>query len=430
MILLKKFISTILTWEARALLARTKPRIVAVTGSMGKTTTKDAVYAVLAGVAHVRKSEKSFNTELGVPLTILGLPNGWRNPFVWMANIVRGAAYALMPGRYPQWLVLEVGADRPGDIQSLTRWLRPDIVVLTGVPEIPPHIEFFSSHEELLKEKRALALALKPGGTLILNGDDPHMQEMHAEFRAVSTTYGMESHNDFSGSHDEIIYENGAPSGMRFRMNNDGSSVPVALYGALGRPRIYAALAALAVGKTAGLDFVSLARALGEWVPPPGRLRILKGLKESIVIDDTYNSSPAAALAALDTLKEVEGMKRKIAVLGDMLELGKHSAEAHRKVGERAAACADMLITVGFRARVMGEAALDAGMPEGNIREYELDESARAGKELELELREGDLVLVKGSQGMRMERTVHEIMAEPERVEELLVRQDEEWQNR
>src|SRR3989344_824364 len=428
--ILKRITVFILTWEARLVLARRKPRIVAITGSVGKTGTKDAIYAALSPSAYVRKSEKSFNSELGVPLTMLGLQSGWKNPFKWIANIAKGFMLIFWPGRYPEWLVLEVGADRPGDIHRIAKRLKTDIVVLTGVPEIPAHVEYFASHEELSKEKRSLVLSLKPGGTILLNGDDSRMRAMHSEFRALSITFGIEANNNFAATHSELMYENGEPTGVRFRMDHEGSSVPVALKGALGRPRIYAALAAFAVGKVIGIDFVSISRALGELAPSPGRLRILKGLKNSVLIDDTYNSSPAACLMALDTLKEVNGMKRKIAVLGDMLELGKWSAEAHRKVGERAAQCADMLITVGFRSRAIVEAALDAGMPEGNIRGYELNESARAGKELEWELRDGDLVLIKGSQSMRMERIVEEVMAEPECARELLVRQDEEWQDR
>lgn len=424
---LKRITVLILTWEARLVLARHKPRVIAVTGSVGKTGTKDAIYAALSPFAYVRKSEKSFNSELGVPLSILGLQNGWKNPFRWVANIAKGCALIFSSRRYPDWLVIEVGADRPGDIRRVAAWLKTDIVVLTGVPEIPAHIEYFASSAELLKEKHSLIQSLRPGGTLVLNGDDMQMREIHSEFRSLSITFGIEASNSFAAPNSEIMYEGGRPVGVRFRMDHKGSSIPVALNGALGRPRIYAALAALAVGKTIGLDFVSVSRALYELVPSPGRLRILKGLKNSVLIDDTYNSSPAACLAALDTLKEVQGSKRKIAVLGDMLELGKWSAEAHRKVGERAAECADLLITVGFRARTIVEAALDAGMPENNIRGYELNETRRAGKELEFELREGDLVLVKGSQNMRMERIVEEIMAEPERAGELLVRQDEEW---
>lgn len=426
----RTIVTFVLTWEARLVLLRYKPRVIAITGSVGKTSGKDAIFAALSPELHLRKSEKSFNSEIGVPLTILGLENAWRDPLKWLWNIARGLWLVVVPQEYPQWLVLEVGADRPRDISTIARWLRPDIAVITGVSEVPVHVEFFPSPEAIVREKRALAERLKPGGKLILNGDDSRMKAIESTFRGASLTYGLEAYNDFSASDIEILYENGKPAGIHFRVKRVGASAPVLIRGALGRPRVYAALAALAVAEAAGVDLVFSARGLSEWVPTPGRLRILKGLKGSLIIDDTYNSSPSAALAALDALKEVEGVQRRIAVLGDMLELGKYSAEAHRNVGKRAAEVADLLITVGFRARRVAEAALDAGMPESAIRQYEMNESRRAGKELELELGEGDLVLVKGSQSMRMERTVEEIMGEPERAEELLVRQDDEWKTR
>ena len=160
-----------------------------------------------------------------------------------------------------------------------------------------------------------------------------------------------------------------------------------------------------------------------------GGMRIIPGANGSTIIDDTYNSSPAAALAALDTLKEIKmpDGARRIALLGDMLELGKYAAEAHRNVGTRVATSADMLITVGFRSRAAAEAALDAGASDLHVRQYEQHESRRAGEELRNELREGDVVLIKGSQSMRMERAVEALMAESERAANLLVRQEPEW---
>ena len=425
----KRTVIYILTWEARLALMRHKPRIIAVTGSVGKTTTKDAIFSALSGELYVRKSAKSYNSDIGVPLTILGCENAWSNPFKWIENIVRGIGVIVLPGEYPAWLVLEVGADRPGDTRRIAKWLRPDISVITGVPEIPAHVEYFNSPDDLVKEKRALAEYLRPGGKLILNGDDMRMREIHTSFRGACITFGLENNSDFYASHDEIIYTGGMPQGIRFRVNHSGSSVPVTIFGALGRPRMYAALAAIAVADCIGVDTVSTATALSAWEPPPGRVRLLPGIKGTVLIDDTYNSSPTAALAALDTLKSVHA-KRRIAVLGDMLELGKYSADAHREIGRRVAACADRLITVGFRSRVTAEAALDAGMEESMIRQYELHEAERAGEELSHELAAGDVILIKGSQSMRMERTVLSLMAEPQRAEELLVRMDPEWRVR
>ena len=449
MIWLKKIVVFIITWEARAILARYQPKIIAVTGSVGKTSAKDAIFAALSEWEYVRKSEKSFNSEIGVPLTILGSENAWTNPIKWASNIIKALFLIIFGGKYPHWLILEVGADRPGDIKKIASWLRPDIVVLTGVPEMPAHIEYFGSHEKVLEEKRALAYALKRGGTLILNGDDIYLKNFRMEYEGDSFAYGMESHNNFAATHVGIIYErlpaNGSakgkvaqdsktsfamPLGMSFRMVHKGSSLPVSIYKSLGAPRIYAALASFAVGNVLGLDYVTIADALSKWDPQPGRMRILHGINGSVIIDDTYNSSPVAALSALDTIGTIKNVGRRIGVLGDMLELGKVSREAHRRVGERAAEICALLLTVGIRARDIGEAALDSGLSENNIREYESKESARAGEELKKELREGDVVLVKGSQSVRMERAVFQIMSEPQNARELLVRQESEWQNR
>jgi UDP-N-acetylmuramyl pentapeptide synthase len=432
---LKKSAVLILTWEARLVLARYKPKIIAVTGSVGKTTTKDAIYAVLTGSLYVRKSEKSFNSDIGVPLTILGLENAWRSPWRWVSNALRGLWLCIAPSRggsafggkkYPEWLVLEVGADRPGDIRNIARWLKPDIVVLTGVPDVPVHVEFFSSPEEVILEKRSLAEYMKENGTLIINGDDTRMLGMCAEYAGSVVTYGLGRQNNFSASHQAIAYEKKKPTGIRFKAVFEGVALPVSISGVLGAGRVYAALAAFAVARIVGVNEASIAGTLSGWTPPPGRMHIIPGVNGSTIIDDTYNSSPAAALSALDTLKETKAARR-IAMLGDMLELGRYSVEAHRGIGTHVASFADMLITIGFRSRTSGEAALDAGMTDMQVREYEQSESRRAGRDLRGELKEGDVVLVKGSQSMRMERTVEELMADPEQASEVLVRQEPEW---
>lgn len=428
--LLKRIVVLVLIWEARLVLARRRPKIIAITGSVGKTTTKDAIYAVLSGELYVRRSEKSFNSELGVPLTILGLENAWKNPLRWIINIAKGLWVGLGSSAYPEWLILEVGADRPGDIRSIAEWLKPDIAVITGVPEMPAHVEYFSSPEEVALEKRTLAEHLEGGGKLVLNGDDTRMRKLCAEFKEKTATYGLEKENHFSASHVTVAYEKKMPVGVRFRLHFLEEAMPVTIPGALGKARVYSALAAFAVAEIVGVHREAVVQALGGWAPPPGRMRIIPGVNDSIVIDDSYNSSPAAALVALDALKEIKKSTpdaRKIAVLGDMLELGKYASEAHRTIGTHAATCADTLITVGIRSRATGEAALDAGLGDMQVREYEQNESRRAGRELARELKEGDIVLVKGSQSLRMERAIEELMAEPERAWELLVRQEIEW---
>lgn len=429
--ILKKIVVTMLRWEARLVLHRHDPKIIAVTGSAGKTSTKDAIFCVLSkNGKFIRKSEKSYNSELGVPLTILGLESGWGSPWRWFLNIVNGAVVASGNGKYPDWLVLEVGADRPGDIRTIAKWLKPDIAVITSIPDIPVHVEYFNSPQALAREKKYLAEYLKHDGMLIVNGDDTHTQKIYKEFSSIATSFGFGDENAFFATDAGIKYEEKRPVGMHFYSNHSGSATDISVYGALGKPRVYSALAALAVAEVAGISQEEAAHALAAWEPPPGRMRLIEGIRGSMIIDDTYNSSPAAVRSALDILKEVKGFKKHIAIMGDMLELGRFSKEAHKQAGEHAKKCTDMLITVGFRAKAIGEAALDMGMPEMKIRMYDQGESERAGKEIESELNETTIVLVKGSQSMRMEKTIFEIMRDPMHAEELLVRQDADWRNR
>jgi UDP-N-acetylmuramoyl-tripeptide--D-alanyl-D-alanine ligase len=431
MAVLKKIIVFLITLEARLVLMRHKPKVIAITGSVGKTTTKDAVYAALKPHVSVERSKKSFNSDIGVPLTVLGLENPWSNPFAWAYALVMGLTRLF--GDYPEWLILEVGADRPGDIRNTARWLKPLHVIYTGVPQIPAHIEYFSSADEVFKEKRSLAEYQRAGGKLFVNADDMRAHLLKADYRGSFISYGYSEDADFRASHEEVEMSSAdpkKPAGIRFRLEHAGSSVPVVVYGTLGRPRIMACLAALAVADTLGIDAVSASAALAQWQPTPGRMRLIDGVHDTTIIDDTYNSSPVAALAALESLRSLKTRTRKIALMGDMLELGKESKEAHREVGERAADVATMLITVGFRSRAMGEAALDAGMPDAKIREYEQGEALRAAAELKLELKKHDIILIKGSQGMRMEHAVKVLMAHPEQAGALLVRQDEEWKDR
>lgn len=426
--IVKSTIVFILTLEARLVLWRHHPTVIAVTGSVGKTTTKDALYAVLSPSLYVRKSEKSYNSEFGVPLAILGCRSGWNNPVRWIEATLRGV-FAILSFNYPKYLIVEVGADRPGDIRKIAQWLRPHVAVMTQVPEIPVHVEFFDSPEALKLEKCALVEALRPTGIVVVNGDDSHMFSLCKERASRVVTYGFDSVNDLQGSHEDVEYVDHAPIGIRFRVNRQGNSVPIFLRGVLGRPVAYASLAAIAVGELYGIDLATASDALSHWETPAGRMKTFSGIRGSTIIDDTYNASPGAVFSALDTLKRLEA-KRRIVILGDMLELGMLSASAHEEVGKRVAACADILITVGFRARKIASSALDSGMRDMQIQQYEHFESERAGREIEKELSEGDVVLIKGSQSMRMERAVLEIMAEPKRAGELLVRQENAWQDR
>ena len=426
----KKIIAKILEIEASTIIKKYQPKIIAVTGSVGKTSTKDAIYSVISKSFHVRKSEKSFNSDIGVPLTVLGCNNAWNNPIKWLQNIYKGLDLILFRRSYPEWLVLEVGADRPGDIKQITRWLKPDVVVVTKFSKVPVHIEYFKDKNAVVLEKGFLVSALKHDGTLILNSDDEDVFAFKNKTTNKIITYGLEGNTEVRATNYSIYSneETGEPLGVCFKVEYVGNCLPVKLAGTLGSNNIYSSLAALAVGISLGLNLVEATENLSNHIAPRGRMTLIKGIKNSLIIDDTYNSSPVALTSALETLKSLKIKKKKIAMLGDMMELGKHTAEAHKEAGVLAATACDILVTVGLRSRALAESAIDAGLDEDSVLQF--DSSEEAGLYIKNIIGEGDIILVKGSQSTRMEKIVKEIMAEPEQASELLVRQDEEWLRR
>jgi UDP-N-acetylmuramoyl-tripeptide--D-alanyl-D-alanine ligase len=422
----KTAVVSILTIEARILLKRHRPLIVAITGSVGKTSTKDAIYSALKNQISVRKSEKSYNSEIGVPLTVLGLSNAWNNPLLWMRNLVDGLLTALFSSDYPKVLVLEAGIDRPGDMSRLTSWIQPDIVVLTLLPAVPVHVEYFSTPQAVIEEKMKLVLAMKPEGVLIYNHDDAIITEQLPQVLQRQVGYGRYTSTDINIKNDRIVYRDDQPTGVSFDLIHENVNYTVQQFGTIGMHSAYACSAGVAVAKELGVDVNVAVSALAEQEPLPGRLRLVPGIKGTLLLDDTYNASPVAVEHALMTLREVVYAKRKIVVLGDMLELGKYSSEAHKKIGTLVPDVADFLITVGVRARLIAEASLASGMSEKNILQYE--DVTKAGRELQALLQTGDVVLVKASQGIRAERIIEEVMSDPDTAPAVLVRQDRAWQ--
>lgn len=429
---IRNIITNIIEAEAKLVLRKYHPKIIAITGSVGKTGTKDAVFAVLGETLVARKSAKSFNSEIGLPLTILGCENAWTNPLLWLKNIGIGLSLIISRVHYPKWLVLEIGADKPGDIARAASWVVPDIAIITRFGDVPVHVEFFKSPEEVFEEKANLAKALRSNGVLILNADDPRVLALRDKTKAKVITYGTNESAMFRATNAQIAYEKGpsgeVPVGMTFKLEYDGNVFPVVLRGVLGIQPVYGALAALATGVYLKLNIVDMIEKLSLHESSIGRMHLIPGIKDTTIIDDTYNSSPVAAMAAIGALQGIETKGRRIAVLGDMLELGKFTINEHKKLGSLAGTFADIVVAVGPRAKYIVEGALESDMSEKNILEFE--DSRIAGKYLEGVIHAGDIILVKGSQGMRMERTVQEIMAHPENAGNLLVRQDEEWKKR
>ncbi|HEY9583798.1 MAG TPA: Mur ligase family protein [Candidatus Paceibacterota bacterium] len=415
----KKIIIKILLFESRIILKKYKPKIATVTGNVGKTSTKDAIFTVLSSIHHIRKSEKSYNSEIGLPLTIIGCENAWNDPFLWLRNIFHGLELIIFKSNYPKCLVLEIGADHPGDIESISKWLKSDIVVMTKIGDVPVHVEFFSSPEELFKEKSYLIDSLKENGTLVLLADDKKVIGLLKNIKQKCITFGITEMAAITASDITVLYDDHhLPSGMGFRLNYAGNSIPIKVDGVLGSTHIYPLLAGTGVGISMEVSLPKIIESFSDHKPPRGRMNILAGIKGSAVVDDSYNSSPDALREGLVTLANLQVSGKRIAVLGDMLELGSFSAEEHRRAGIKALQSCDILITVGPRARLMSGKAV------------QFDSSFEAGEYVKSIIGQGDVVFVKGSQSIRMERTVKEIMAEPHRARELLVRQEEEWLNR
>lgn len=359
-------------------MARPELRVIGVTGSVGKTTTKDVIAAVLSQAYMTLKNAGNFNNEIGLPLTLMSLePEHER-------------------------AVLEMGMYALGEIALLCDIAGPHVGVVTNVE--PIHLARLGTIERIAQAKGELVEALPEDGIAILNGDDRRVRAMGAMTKAPIMTFGLRDDNtvwaDAITSHglDGVSFVAHVDRSADLDIDASSRALRVEM---LGRHAVMPALAAVAAGLVEGLSWQEIERGLlaqGRGL----RLAPKAGMNGATLLDDTYNASPTSTLAALDLLSELPG--RHLAALGDMLELGASEVEGHRKVGGRCAQVLDSLVTVGERARHIAEGALDAGLPSSALCSVPDNESAvEILSEL---LREGDTLLVKGSRGMAMESIV------------------------
>jgi len=412
----------ILQMLARRVLIRYKPTIIGITGSMGKTATKEAVFSVLLKKYNVRKNVGNYNTEIGLPLTILGANPPGRSPYKWLRIYLGALAYLLFRKNYPQMLVLEMGADRKGDIAQLVKIAPPYVGIITNVG--PVHIEQFGSVEGVAREKGIMFRNTVKGGWIIVNADDKETVRLAGYNKGKQVLYSAKGSNaEIQATEISVSRSQNSSTGIAgisFKIVSKGTVTPVLLRGVLGEHQVYPALAAASVAKIFNINNVDVADALQHTKRQPGRMRLLSGIKHTILIDDTYNASPVAMERALETVSDLEVDGKKYAVLGDMLELGGISEAEHRRLGSIVARLGfDVLCVVGERARDIARGAKKKGMSGDFI--FQFKNPAEAGLFVQRRIEQGDLVLVKGSRGVRMERIVKEIMAEPERSSELLV---------
>lgn len=393
-----------------------------VTGSVGKTATKDAVAAVLATRFYVRSSEKSFNSEFGVPFTILGVDNPWRNPLAWFLIVKNALALLVLPNHYPNVLVLEVGAGKPGDCAQILKIATPNMVVVTRLPEISVHVEAYASPEAVREEEFSPAYALDASAPLIIPADDSYALDNAMRTSAHTISYGMTEDATVRVS-DVAFYEHeGNVAGMRATVHLHEERKDFIVKGSVGTIQVLPVAAALATASAFEIPFTEALEALENYEPPPGRGRLLAGKNGSVIIDDSYNSSPAAVEEALATLKMFPRAKRRIAVLGDMLELGRYSVMEHGRISTLVASTADVVATVGIRARAFAAMSESAEV----IRFENAHAAARALPDF---VRNGDVILIKGSQSVRTERIVEALLADPADVARL-VRQEKAWRKK
>ena len=410
-------ITKILALKAKHFLKKHKIQVIAVTGSIAKTTTKEAIYHLLKKRFNVSKSPQGFNTELGISLAILQEEkSGFSSIKMWF-KILKRALFGKK--ELFQKIILEMGADKPGDIKKLTNIARPKIGVITNVN--PVHLEKgqFSDIEDIRKEKNSLIKNMSKDGLAILNYDNPLVKTMETGAQKIS--YGLGADAEVLGSDVEATNKS-----LKFKVSykDDCQILDVPVLGAF---QVYAFLAAITVALKLGISLKDCASALQDFKMPPGRMNPLSGHNDSFIIDSSYNASPISMEKALELLSELRA-ERKIAALGTMNELGDISKEAHITLGSQAAKVANILVAVGPEAATIKQGAIDEGMKEENI--YTFLDSEEAGHFLKTFITAKDLIFVKGSQNkVRMERLVKIIMDKPEQAKNLLCRQDEAWEN-
>jgi UDP-N-acetylmuramoyl-tripeptide--D-alanyl-D-alanine ligase len=355
---------------ARFWRGRMEARVIGITGSVGKSTTKEVTADVLSVKYRTLRNAGNYNNEIGLPLTLL----------------------SLSPGH--QRAVLEMGFYVPGEIRFLCEIARPAVGVVSNIGTV--HAERAGSQESIARGKAELVESLPADGWAILNHDDPLVRAMAAKTRARVLFYGLTPEAGLWA--DEI--EGLGLDGIRFRLHHEGQDFHLKIP-MLGRHSVHTALRAAAVGLVEGLDWPEIIAGL-RFGHMQLRLVAVRAENGALLLDDTYNASPESTLAALNLLAELDG--RRVAVLGDMLELGRYEEQGHQLVGRRAAEVADELIAVGRRARVIAAAALDAGLDRERI--HQVDDSPAAIALLKERLGPGDVALLKGSRGMRMDGIV------------------------
>lgn len=395
---------------ATAIIRKYSPDIIAITGSVGKTTTKEACFTVLSQKYRVRRSLKNYNTEIGIPLAVIGAsqpPN--RSIIRWLFVGLKAVGLILIrSGRYPRILILELAADHPGDISYFMEFIKPKVSIITTLS--PVHLANFSKFSQIVAEKRQIIEQLEPDGYAVLNYDDEEVKQAGEKTVAKIISYGLEtSQVNIQAQENRVIVKAGE-LGLFFKLMHQGTVTPVFVKGLVADQQVYSLLAAAACGIIYHLTSLEIAHGLESFTPLSGRFELRQTPAGYWVIDDTYNAAPASVCAALSALANLPLAERKIAVLGDMLELGGESLSAHQSVGQCAVESGiDAVLFLGEQMKAALAMVQKSGARPQIIKHFN-DQPALI-KYLKKIIRPQDAVLVKGSHAMAMDQIVTDLMS-------------------
>lgn len=410
----KNAIATVLGWQVRRLRKRADFKLVAIAGSVGKTSTKFAVANLLGSHMRVRWQQGNYNDIVSVPLVFFDLPlPRIFNPLSWLVTFMRIEISLRKPYPYDV-VVVELGTDFPGNLAQFKKYIDADIGILTAIA--PEHMTYFKGIDAVAKEELTI---VELSEKLLINID--LCEQQHLALLEAYASYG--THQDAAY---RLMNVEPTKDGLRFKIEKNDRTLLAGTHDSVAATQLIALTAAVAVGDMLGLDQAMLKQGITAVHPVEGRMRRLQGIKNSTILDDTYNASPEAVQAALDTLYSIEA-PQKIALLGNMNELGDFSPEAHKKIG---AYCnprqLDLVVTLGPDAnQYLADEAIRKG-----CRVIRVNTPHAAAEEIEKTLRDGAVILAKGSQnGVFAEEAVKKLLANPGHAS-LLVRQSDYWLKR
>lgn len=417
---------------AQKIASKYKPIVIVILGSVGKTSAQEAIFEILSHKYRVYKNraEQTSGQQLFSSFlhpSLVPCSQSERFAAVFQAEKL----LFFTDTTYPEVILLEVNPQRPGEMEYLLKRFPVKMLIVTSLPEREGMYK--GNLEGLLNEYLLGAKYLPEDGHLILNGDERHVVKLKHATSANVILYGFDDGAQVQA--EDFVsappFDNNtdvhALRGAAFKLVSEGSKIPILLSRAIGSQHSMAALAAIAVGKLMDMNLIEIAEHLKNYTPLNGRMKLIPGIKGTFIIDDSYNACPLAMQRALQAVHEIELQTggQRFAVLGDMEGLGAQSLALHEEVGKYVGKLQfDYLYTVGERAFDIAKTARASGMPEERV--YSFSHTEEAGRFLQERLEKGDLVLVSGGKGVPLEQIVKEIMAEPLRARELLVRQEEE----